>query len=290
MAWSSRTVHPLIRFLTVEGEYGPLPLGLSMLFYTLYGQWRRANSPQAYAQRNLDTLAKNLQISTQRWREFLAASPRVADWADRGRLFNSPGDWPDRWPPDWPTWVRPTYLHRAFGGTNRLASTFNGRMLKKWTSRDGMPEVFAYVAGAPLTREQTSRAYRGARALLQTPQFLTWAYNVPVQNYPRTDISPFVSAPALHRLTVDPLSVEDEHVLVALPPWLLDPSALIARSQPFNPLRTQAPDYVRYPNDNLLGRKGRHLDPLPPPVPLLKKTGYRPTWPKNKVPLYLTAR
>lgn len=285
----ARTAHPLIRFLSDAGKYGPLPVGPGMLFYVLYGQWRLGTTPQAYMQRPLHRVSTHMRTSVQRWREALAHSHEMASWADRGLLFTSPGEWPSRWPDDWPPWVCPTYLHRSFGATNRLASTPNGAALKRWTAREGLPELFAYAAGVPLTRPQRAIAVRGARALLQAPQFLVWAYNVPTHIYPRTDISPLVSAGPIHHLRTDPLATEDEDILKALPYWMLDPAALTSRARPFNVLRTRAPDYVRYPEDDLLGRKGRHLDSLPSPKPRDTKMDYAPKWARNRLPLYLTA-
>jgi len=231
-----------------------------------------------------------MERSIQKWRGFLASSSLAAEWANGGHLFNPPGAWPDRWPEDWPSHVHPIYLHRAFGATNRLTQAAVTRPLKRWANREGLPELMAYVAGVPLPRKQEARARRGARQMLQAPQFLIWAYNVPVWNFPRTDGNPLLRDQALYHLTEDPLATEDEHVLQALPLWLLDPDRLVERRGTFNPLRTRASDYVRYEEDELLGWKGPHLAKLPPPRPDPAREGHQAAWPKFRQPLYLTGR
>lgn len=281
-----RTSHPLIRYLSLRFKYGPLPNGLPTFFYVLYGQTR--SGPSGYEVRASSVLSGNVLRAAEKWRNFLAHSKTAANWTERGLLFKPPTEWPPGWPEDWPEWVAPVYLLRAFGGPNGCSNTKMNQPLKRWTARAGMPELFSYVYGVPLNREELVQARRGARQLLNAPQFLVWAYNVPVWNYPRTDVNALVRERAMAQLTRDPLATEDEHVCQALPGWLLDPVQLKRKAGVFQPLRTRARDLVRYDDDELLGWRGDHLKDLKDPKPEQTRTNFELKLAKNRAPLYLT--
>jgi hypothetical protein len=165
---------PFLRYLANKSNYNPLPLGVRPLFYVQYGQWRSAYS-KGYERKKLSSLSTIHKLAVLRWREFLAYYEPAANWADRGLLFNPNGEWPSKWPDDWPPWVTPIHLLRAFGGSNRCAKYSYSQYLYKWTVRPGMPELFAYTYGVPLNRKEEAVARRGARSLLQTPQFNIYA-------------------------------------------------------------------------------------------------------------------
>ncbi len=279
---------PFLRYLANKSNYNPLPLGVRPLFYVQYGQWRSAYS-KGYEQKKLSSLSTIHKVSVLRWREFLAYYEPAANWADRGLLFNPSGEWPSNWPDDWPPWVTPIHLLRAFGGSNRCAKYDYSQYLYKWTNRPGLPELFAYVYGVPLNRKEEALARRGARSLLQTPQFNIYAHNVDCNLWRRFDVTPLKQAQALHHLEVDPLATEDEQVALALPPWMWDPEALAARGGPFEPLRTRASDLL--PLDApLLGRNAAHVASQGEAKPKPERTNVIRTWAADREPMYLATK
>jgi hypothetical protein len=280
---------PFLRYLANKSNYNPLPFGVLPLFFVQYGQWRQLGSKKAYLTRKLEDLNPNCRTSVLRWREFLAYYEPAANWADRGLLFNPHGEWPANWPDDWPPWVTPIHLLRAFGGPNRYAKYRYSKYLYKWTARPGMPELFAYTYGVPLNREEEAMARRGARSLLQTPQFNIYAHNVDCNLWRRFDKPPLKQAQALHQLEQDPLAAEDEQVALALAPWLWDPEALAARGAPFEPLRTRAPDLL--PLDApLLGRNAPHVASQGEAKPQPDRVNVIRTWASDREPMYLATK
>jgi len=279
---------PFLRYLANKSNYNPLPLGVRPLFYVQYGQWRSAYS-KGYEQKKLSSLSTIHKLAVLRWREFLAYYEPAANWADRGLLFNPNGEWPSKWPDDWPPWVTPIHLLRAFGGSNRCAKYSYSQYLYKWTVRPGMPELFAYTYGVPLNRQEEAMARRGARSLLQTPQFNIYAHNVDCNLWRRFDKPPLKQARALQHLELDPLATEDAEVALALPPWLWDPKALQARARPFEPLRTRAPDLL--PLDApLLGRNAPHVASQGEAKPRPDRINVIRTWAYDREPMYLATK
>lgn len=241
-------VHPLAVYFCRRYQYAPFPSAVRGLYGLLYG-----------------VSGKGQWASTQAWGSMMRTLPDFRATVSTGRLFAPPAGWPSDWPQDWPEHVTPLVMLRAFGSRGVVDGDAQHTF---WTNFEGMPEAVAYWHGYPLARVETTLAARAARTMLRQPQFLIFAYNVETRTLPRLDVSPFVAAMAQQQVALDPLSATDPQVKLALPQWVWYPETLKSMAQPFDPLRTRAPDLVKRKGQVVLPfQEGLFPEKTPGPMP-----------------------
>ena len=243
--------HPVAVYYMHKAGWGPPPKGLVLLFYMLYGEMRTCSSVHK----------ATCVVGINKWREVVRATPWARAQLYGGTAFAPPEAWPDKWLEGWPAWVEPMHLLRAFGGPS--ATTPRKERHWKWCQFQGLPELAAYWTGLPLTREEMVLARRGAQRLIRTPQFTMWAYNVPVAGIRRQDLPFEYQAAAITQLTKNPLRAENTDIHLALPSWAQTSASHEKLARPFDPLRTQAPNLLRYEDTKLLSLEGPHIPSLP---------------------------
>jgi hypothetical protein len=224
-----------VAYLEARFHFGPLPRGVTSLYWVLYGRAHPGAGYRAGRHGNLD------KWGGETWGSLMLDVEEFQRLAFSRRLFSPPAAWPPNWPEEWPAHVRPIHLLRAFSPSRIWA-----QMGDPWTWFVGVgaPELVAYWSGVPLTREEAELARRGARMLMESPQFNVWAYNVPTDLLRRHDVSLFAAAQSQDQTLQAPLSAHNKDVQMVLPPSLWTRKALAACAREFDPLRTIATDMV----------------------------------------------
>jgi hypothetical protein len=249
---SLHNAKPIRRYFGRRFAY-VFPNSLDGLFWWGYGllptRGGRAGikdpKPKGFKRYTYRELPPMRRKSVDSWGEALETFPVIRGWLDGGLMFLPPADWSIPVPAHWPEHIKPRDIYRSFGA-NTLGKNSMDVYNAKWQAMYGVSELMAYVYGLPISLEEIRKATKGMAALLETRQFLLWAYNVPTilaLSMEAYDTREGVRAAA--RFSYDPLSLENHHLDLIISPWLKTRPDIVACSGKFfNPTRGARESYL----------------------------------------------